>query len=838
MTDPLAILREALAGQYAVERMLGQGGMATVYLAQDLKHDRLVAVKVLNPEISSSLGSDRFLQEIRLAAKLQHPHILGVYDSGAAGGLLYYVMPFVEGESLRDRLNRETLLPLDEAVQLAREIADALGYAHSHGVVHRDIKPENVLLSGGHAMVADFGIARAVSQSGPDRLTQTGTSIGTPAYMSPEQAVGDGSIDGRSDIYSLGCVLYEMLSGRPPFTGPSASAIMAQHSMEIVPSLQIVRQSIPDELEDAVLHALEKVPADRFATASQFAKALSTPGSSTTSPRLSRQRLSRAAPMRGHGPRRHYLRWGIIAAVPLLVAAGWLWTRRGRSAGSAAAAQALRSIAVLYFDDLSNNHEMQHVADGFTDALIHDLSGIDALTVISRNGVLPFKGKAIAPDSIGRVLGVGTLVDGTIEERGDQLRLTVSLINAANGKEIASRTMERPRAEMLALQDDLANQVSMFLRQRLGQEIQVQQRQAETSKVAAWEAFQRGQELLDDVDPLVASGDVPGASARLRAADSVFTEVEELDSRWLRPIVSRGWVAYRQARTGAWDRDAMHQWLDQSIGHADRALKQRPGDAEALELSGTVRYFVWLLNLEPDPARSEALLKRAEADLRAAVAADPGRAVAWASLSHMLLSQSQSAEGKLAALKAYEADPYLTQANLIVWRIFNGSFDLGDKVESRHWCEEGQRRFPDDAKFQECQLMVFAFEATPADIPRAWAAQKRMEELSPASQKKIARHKGQMMVAIALARAGLDDSARAVATAARASADVDPTRDVALWEAIARTFLNDKDEALHQLGQYLAANPQRREFMAKDEGWYFANLKGDPRFTTLIGKPR
>ncbi|MEP7324321.1 MAG: serine/threonine-protein kinase, partial [Gemmatimonadota bacterium] len=253
MTDPLAILREALAGQYAIERMLGQGGMATVYLAQDVKHDRLVAVKVLNPEVSSSVGADRFLREIRLAASLQHPHILGVYDSGEASDVLYYVMPFVEGESLRDRLNRETLLPVEEAVLLAREIADALGYAHAHGVVHRDIKPENVLLSGGHAVIADFGIALAVSQSGPERLTQTGTSIGTAAYMSPEQAAGESGVDGRSDIYSLGCVLYEMLSGRPPFTGPSARAIMAQHSMELVPSLQIVRQSIPDELEDAVL---------------------------------------------------------------------------------------------------------------------------------------------------------------------------------------------------------------------------------------------------------------------------------------------------------------------------------------------------------------------------------------------------------------------------------------------------------------------------------------------------------------------------------------------------------------------------------------------------------
>jgi serine/threonine-protein kinase len=835
MTASLDTLRAALAGRYAIERELGQGGMATVYLAQDLKHGRRVAVKVLSPEISSSLGPDRFLREIRLAASLQHPHILGVYDSGESDGVLYYVMPFVEGESLRDRLNRETLLPLEEAVQLAKEVADALGYAHGQGVVHRDIKPENVLLSGGHAVVADFGIAKAVSESGSDQLTKTGTSIGTPAYMSPEQAVGESNIDGRSDLYSLGCVLYEMLTGRPPFTGPSARAIMAQHSMEIVPSLQIMRQSIPDELEDAVLRALEKVPADRFPTASQFIKALSSPGTGTTNPRLSRARQSRASlAMIRRRPHRKLLVWGLAGLVPVLAVAGWLWS--SRKGGAASNGSELRSIAVLYFQDQSPNHELQHVADGFTDALIHDLSGIKALSVTSRNGVLPYKGRILAPDSIGRALSVGTLVDGTIVEQAGQLRLSVSLINAATGKEIASRTLERPRQAVFELQDDLANEVSTFLRQRLGQEVELQQRQAETDKQSAWETYQKGQELLDDVDPLLGSGDRDAASARLKDADSLFARAENEDKNWLRPIVTRGWVAYRQARTGAWDRDQMAGWLAQSIGHADRALAKKPNDPEALELSGTVRYFVWLLNLEPDQAKREALLARADSDLRASVEGDPGRAVAWASRSHMLLSQSESAEGKLAALKAYEADPYLNSANLIVWRIFNGSFDLGDKVESRHWCQEGLRRFPDDPKFQECQLMLFTFEAAAADIPNAWAMQRRMVELTPENQHDLADHKSRMLVAIALARAGLADSARSVAVAARAGADIDPTRDVALWEAIARSVLKDNDEALHQLGQYLAANPQRRSFMAKDPGWYFEALRGDRKFAVLIGQ--
>ena len=256
-------LAAALEGRYAVERELGRGGMATVFLAHDVKHDREVAIKVLHPELAASLGAERFEREIRLAAKLQHPHILGLHDSGVAGELLYYVMPFVKGESLRDRLDREGMLPVEDAVAITLEVNDALGYAHSQGVIHRDIKPENVLLSGGHALVADFGIARAVSpDGGAQKLTATGMSMGTPYYMSPEQASGE-AVGPTADLYSLGCMLYEMLAGEPPFTGKNSMQIMARHAMEQVPSIRIVRSSVPEEIEEAIFAALGKTPADR-----------------------------------------------------------------------------------------------------------------------------------------------------------------------------------------------------------------------------------------------------------------------------------------------------------------------------------------------------------------------------------------------------------------------------------------------------------------------------------------------------------------------------------------------------------------------------------------------
>ncbi len=274
--DNLQELQRALDGRYAVERELGRGGMATVYLARDLKHERRVAIKVLHRDVSQAVGSGRFLREIAIVAQLQHPHILGLHESGEAGGLLYYVMPYVEGESLRDRLDHERQLPIDEAVRIALEVADALGHAHTLGLAHRDIKPDKILLSGGHAIIADFGIATALTVAAGEKLTQTGTAIGTPQYMSPEQAAGE-RVDGRCDLYALGCVLYEMLAGGPPFTGPTSQAILARHAVDPVPSLRTVRGTVSPGLEWVIDKVLAKVPADRFATAAEFADAVTHP---------------------------------------------------------------------------------------------------------------------------------------------------------------------------------------------------------------------------------------------------------------------------------------------------------------------------------------------------------------------------------------------------------------------------------------------------------------------------------------------------------------------------------------------------------------------------------
>jgi serine/threonine-protein kinase len=335
MTDPAQRLAAALAERYRIERELGAGGMATVYLAEDLRHDRKVALKVLRTDLAAVIGAERFLQEIRTTANLQHPHILPLHDSGQVDGTVFYVMPYIEGESLRDRLNRDKQLPVEDALRFAREVADALGYAHERGIIHRDIKPENILLQRGHALVADFGIALAASRTGGSRMTETGLSLGTPHYMSPEQAMGERELGPRSDVYALGCVCYEMLCGEPPFTGPTPQAIVARVMTEPPRSLRSQRQTVPEHVEAAVLQALEKLPADRFGSAAEFAAALGQPGFTRTTVPIARAVVpGRASPWKP-------LALG-CAALAMLLAVALIALPRGPADAGVAAGPVMR----------------------------------------------------------------------------------------------------------------------------------------------------------------------------------------------------------------------------------------------------------------------------------------------------------------------------------------------------------------------------------------------------------------------------------------------------------------------------------------------------------------
>ncbi len=833
VADLLETLRDALIEHYAVQRELGRGGMATVFLAEDRKHHRPVAIKVLHSELAAALGSDRFLREIAIAARLQHPHILPLYDSGTVNRLLYYVMPYVEGESLRDRLEREKQLSVDEAVRITTEVASALAYAHSHGVVHRDIKPENILLEDGTAIVADFGIARAISVAGEERhLTQTGTVVGTPIYMSPEQATGSSEIDGRSDQYSLACVTYEMLVGAPPFSGPTAQAIMARHSLDMVSPPSIVRTTIPDAVEDAILRALAKTPADRFPTTALFAEALQKPSAATGPMR----RMTRPVP----APRRWLgMRSGVTLGVvgAVMVAAAWgsrsVWSRSARPAAGSAGGLDPRRIAVLYFDDLSRDSSLAYLADGLTETLIDELGPVKPLEVISRNGAARYRHASVSRDSIARALKVGSLVEGSVEEVGDRVRVTVRLVDGSSGADIDRQTFEQPKGNLLRIRDTLTQQVASALRGRLGEEIRLREQKGGTENVTAWVLLQQAERARKLADSL-AKSDMVAATREFGHADSLSAVAEAADRAWGEPTVLRGFIAYRQSRL-AGDAPEANRRIDTGLGHVERALGVNPKNARALELRGSLRYWRWLLHLVPDPREAADLLKSAEQDLRSAVALDASLAGAWSALSHLDNVKSDEVQGKIDALRAYEADAYYSSADLIVWRLFLASYDLEQFVDAEHWCDVGQQRFPKDPRFVECQLWLMTSQAEAPDVAKAWQLVDQLGELTPAQRWEFGKLKAQMAVAAVLARDRSVDSARRVLTRSRGNPKLDPAQELLYLEAFVRTLLGDRDDALQLLKRYVAANPERRVDLAKDSQWWFRELRNDPRYRQLAG---
>ncbi|HWA15546.1 MAG TPA: serine/threonine-protein kinase, partial [Gemmatimonadales bacterium] len=417
-------LESALAERYRIERELGRGGMATVYLAHDLRHDRPVALKLLHPELAHSLGPERFLREIKMAARLQHPHILTVLDSGEAAGQLWFTMPFVDGESLRDRLDRERQLAVEESVRIATEVGRALDHAHRHGIIHRDIKPENILLTiEGDTLVADFGIARALG-GGEQQLTETGMAVGTPAYMSPEQATGERDLDARTDVYALGSVLYEMLAGEAPFTGPTAQAVIAKRMRGEVPQVRTVRPNVPPLVEAAISRALAPVPADRWASAGDFTRVLSSASSmhaaSTTVPRAVPRRIPAGL---------------ALLLIGFLVGAGVLFAWRK---GSASPAPRTRAIAVLPFDNQGDSTQ-DYFADGITDEVRGKLTVLPGVVVIASNSSRAYRNSDKPLEQVAGELGADYLLmakvrwarssDGSI-----QVRVSPELVAVTGGK--------------------------------------------------------------------------------------------------------------------------------------------------------------------------------------------------------------------------------------------------------------------------------------------------------------------------------------------------------------------------------------------------------------------
>jgi TolB-like protein/tRNA A-37 threonylcarbamoyl transferase component Bud32 len=842
-------LRQGLSDRYTIERELGRGGMATVFLATDAKVSRQVAIKVLHPELAAALGGERFHREIQIATHLTHPNILPVYDSGETDGTLYYVMPFVEGESLRERLDRERQIGINDAIRITCQIASALEYAHRANIVHRDIKPENILIHAGQAVLADFGIARAVtSAANTEALTRTGMSLGTPAYMSPEQAMGERNLDGRSDQYALACVTYEMLAGQPPFTAPTMQALIARHIAEQVPLITTVRASVPDEVQDVVLRALEKVPADRFPTMKDFADALADAASMTmtatsrraTPPRTMRPttRTNRIAARPAAGMSRK--RQVVVAAAGVLFLAGtavagvWARHRPAETGSPGAIGFDARRIAVLYLDDMSRDQRLGPLAAGLTESLIDQLDQVRTLDVISRNGVRQFRGTEIDADSVAAVLNAGTVVRGSVEQTGSRLEVQIRLVDGNSGTEIKRARFSRPVTDFLVLRDSLAAEVAGFLRERLGEEVRLRERREGTRSTEAWLLVQRAEKIGRDADELLRSGNQAGAGAELIRADSTLALASRADPTWVEPLVLRGTVAYRRARLTAAPSDA-NPLMQAALAYAAQALELSANNPKALELRGTVRYQLVNRQIEEEPSRAARLVRDAEQDLRAATNTEPSLATAWYTLSDLYIYNSDFLQAQSAARRAYEEDAYLSAAPRILWQLFSASYELEDFRGADQWCQEGYRRFPKNPQFVRCRLFVLTTPLKTADPTTAWRLVEEWRTLAPAQMWELQGRTAHGLVAIMLARAGLGDSALHVVERSRGTGAIDPDRSLLQYEAYVRLLRGERDEALRLLRQYLTVNPEIRTAMARRYSWWWRDLAKDPRFVAIVG---
>lgn len=554
MTDTPSRLAAALADRYRIERELGRGGMATVYQAEDLRHHRRVAVKVLHPEQSAAVGKERFLREITTTANLQHPHIVPVFDSGEAGGQLFFVMPLIEGESLRARLDREGRLPVDEAIRLIREVADALEYAHGAGILHRDLKPENIMLSRGHALLADFGISSTAPNPEQARLTQTGTALGTPAYMSPEQATGERELSPACDVYGLGSILFELLTGEPPFTGPTFEAILVKRFTQDPPRCSSLRADTPSGCDAAVARALAREPGDRFATASAFAAA-------------------------------------ILDAPP--------------AAGPAPQAALERSIVVLPFANLSSDPDNEYFSDGLTEELITDLAAVKALRVISRGSSQQLKGTTQGMREIGRTLGVRYVLTGGARKAGNALRITAQLTDTTTDQQVWAEKYSGTMDDVFDLQERVSRAIVGALRVTLSASESERLADRPIKDARAYEIYLRAQALVrrygssvEQVDRLIDLAiAIEGPSPPLRAlrgllwvsqmragmsTDETHLSRAEAEARELIQLAPAATYGYSLLGFVSYERGLMAE----TVRYLGQALERDPSDADALFFQG------------------------------------------------------------------------------------------------------------------------------------------------------------------------------------------------------------------------------------------------------------
>jgi serine/threonine-protein kinase len=677
-------------------------------------------------------------------------------------------------------------------------------------------------------------------------------SLGTPTYMSPEQAFAEKDIDGRSDMYSLACVLYEMLTGEPPFTGPNAQAIMARHSMSEVPSMKIVRATVPDEVELVVEKALAKSPADRYATIEEFAQELEecVIDYHTTTRRAVTDR--RTAPRIPPGRRAADVekKWflkpaflgGVAALLIILGGAGW-WKFGRTPSGLAATSGGFEptKVAVMYFQDVSPTGQLGYLADGLTENLISRLGEVSALDVVSQNGVAPYRGTSVPADSIARAFSAGTVVRGTVEPDGNKVRIRVRLIDGNTGDQTNDVSFEQASANIVGAQDSLASKVADMLRERIGSEVAIRQSRSGTANAGAWTLYQRAQRLRKDADAFVAKADATSAEKTYATADSLLNVAAGLDASWTDPVVARASIDLARANA---EKNAIgaKPWIEQGISKMDDVLAKHPRDAGALETRGNLRYLKWAYSLTTNPKERNDLIAGAEQDLSAAVQIEPTRASAWSTLSTVYSQQDNITKAKTAAQRAYEADAYLSSTDEVLWKLYATSYDQEQFTDAVKYCEDGGKRFPENPRFVRCRLWLLTVKSLgKPDVNQAWKDYERLKVLTPPQNWPMRQLEARMLVSAALARAGMIDSAHKVIATARPDPADDKDGELAGVEAFIRTLFGtaqDTTEAFNILNRYISGSPQHAAGLKASETWWWKGLKQDKRFEELVAGAR
>ncbi len=820
-------LNRVLPDRYHLEEEIGRGGMATVFRAEDRKVGRPVAIKILHSDVSHSVRRERFLREIQVSKTLIHPNILPVYDSGSANDLIFYTMPFVEGESLRDRLTREGALPVPTVLQITGDVASALDFAHTRNVVHRDIKPENILLQGDRALVADFGVALGRSEAGAERLTQTGVAVGTPAYMSPEQGTGGHHVDRRSDLYSLACVVYEMLGGEPPFIGKTPQAVIARHVSEPLPSLRVLRPSLPSTVEATLRRALSKMAADRQPTAGAFLRELR---EAAETPDRRNRRIPAAA-------------IGAMLVSAVVIAVAFPRIRQGISGGAESSVWFSRTeIAARPFSDETSTGTYGWLGGGLASDIVDALNEVERLSARPLSAARAFPPDRFPVDSLGKRLRVGTLVDGRIDDPPDSIRVSVYLLDTRTGAQLGSVIRETaPAGQEGRLRAGIIDKLSRQLRQTLGAEVQLASWRAETSSSEAWSSVTRARGIQQAADSMASEGAIELAMQALNEAERLALEASRADPEWPRPEIVQGRILLQRVaiteratvtgRLAESDTASVMEWIRAAASRAENALALGGAESEALEIEGGARLQEWRWT---SPPRPDSLLDLARVPLLAATREDPGRARAWLDLSTIYQYQGDFAEGRRATQNAIHADAWLEETQRAIIREMFDALREGEVRTATDDCRFGEENFPRNPDFLQCRLVLLGWQGTqPRDVAAAWELLGRVEAHPNAARITTGGWQyRRIMVAAVAARAGMPDSARAIVDRTRAppwGSQVDP--HWLFYEAWVEALSGRHATALQLLERYLEYQPTYRSYV-RDHPW-FEMLRTDPRFLEL-----